>query len=456
MKVLHKAGRRVLIGRASVFLIAVALIGGVLGCGGQPASSYDLAITSTSGGMVTSPGEGTFAYDPGTSVGLVAEAEEGYRFVNWIGDVATIADVEAAATTVTMNGNYAITAVFAKVYSLTLSSTVGGAVTVPGEGMFSYDGGTVVDLVAEAEEAYRFVNWSGEVDTVGDVQAAITAITMNGNCAITAHFEYVPMVAGGVAHTVGLRSDGTVVAVGYNDYGQCDVGGWIGIIRVDGFWHTVGLKADGTVVAVGYNDYGQCDVGDWTAIVRVAAGYRHTVGLKSDGTAVAVGDNNYGQCNVGGWMGIIQVDGFWHTVGLKFDGTVVAVGLNDYGQCEVGGWAGIVRVAGGYGHTVGVKSDGTVVAVGYNYYGQCEVGGWTGVVQVAAGDYHTVGLKSDGTVVAVGDNEMGQCDVGSWTGIVGIAAGSEHTVGLKSDGTVVSTGRNNYGQCDVGGWDLVP
>ena len=27
--------------------------------------------------------------------------------------------------------------------------------------------------------------------------------------------------------------------------------------------HTVGLKADGTVVAVGNNEDGQCDVGDW-------------------------------------------------------------------------------------------------------------------------------------------------------------------------------------------------
>lgn len=33
-----------------------------------------------------------------------------------------------------------------------------------------------------------------------------------------------------------------------------------------GYQHTVGLKADGTVVAVGDNDYGQCDVSDWTEI----------------------------------------------------------------------------------------------------------------------------------------------------------------------------------------------
>jgi hypothetical protein len=63
----------------------------------------------------------------------------------------------------------------------------------------------------------------------------------------------------------------------------------------------VGLKSDGTVVAVGNNAYGQCDVEDWTDIVAIAAGKSHTVGLKSDGTVVAVGNNEYGQCDVDNW-----------------------------------------------------------------------------------------------------------------------------------------------------------
>ena len=50
-----------------------------------------------------------------------------------------------------------------------------------------------------------------------------------------------------------------------------------------------GLKSDGTVVAVGDNGYGQLNVGSWSNIVQVAAGDYHTVGLKSDGTVVAVG-----------------------------------------------------------------------------------------------------------------------------------------------------------------------
>jgi hypothetical protein len=153
---------------------------------------YDLTISSTEGGSVTEPGEGVFTYDEGTVVDLVAEAEEGYRFVKWTGDVGTIADVYAAATNIIMNGDYSITAEFVAIYDLSISSTEGGSVTEPGEGVFTYDEGTVVDLVAVAEEGYRFVEWTGDVGTIADVNAATTTITMNGDYSITANFEEVP------------------------------------------------------------------------------------------------------------------------------------------------------------------------------------------------------------------------------------------------------------------------
>ena len=78
-------------------------------------SEYDLTISSTTGGCVTTPGEGTFTYYAGTIVNLVAEPEEDYEFINWTGDVDTTADVEAPQTTITMNNNYEITANFAEV-----------------------------------------------------------------------------------------------------------------------------------------------------------------------------------------------------------------------------------------------------------------------------------------------------------------------------------------------------
>ena len=90
--------------------------------------------------------------------------------------------------------------------------------------------------------------------------------------------------------------------MGSNFYGQLNVGSWTDIVQVDGWYiHTVGLKTNGTVVAVGFDDSGKLNVGAWADIVQVTAGYYHTVGLKSDGTVVAVGDNFEGQCDTGGW-----------------------------------------------------------------------------------------------------------------------------------------------------------
>ena len=100
--------------RAGIMLTIVALIMGIVGCGPSPVVRYDLAISSTDGGEVTVPGEGVQGpYDAGTVVNLVAEPEEDYEFAGWTGDVETVADGGAATTTVTMNGDYSITANFA-------------------------------------------------------------------------------------------------------------------------------------------------------------------------------------------------------------------------------------------------------------------------------------------------------------------------------------------------------
>lgn len=69
---------------------------------------YMLAIMGTPGGSVISPGEGTFTYDTGAVVNLVATPASGYKFLNWSGDVGAIANVSAASTSIIMNGNHYI------------------------------------------------------------------------------------------------------------------------------------------------------------------------------------------------------------------------------------------------------------------------------------------------------------------------------------------------------------
>jgi len=155
---------------------------------------YSLTTSSTPGGSVTTPGEGTFVHLPGTKAILVAEPDEGYQFVNWTGDVDTIADVNADKTTITMDGSYSVTANFESLHpeplvQLTVSSTRGGSVTTPGEGTFLFPLGIEVNLVAEPDEGYQFTHWSGDVDTIADVDAASTTITMISSYSIKATFN---------------------------------------------------------------------------------------------------------------------------------------------------------------------------------------------------------------------------------------------------------------------------
>lgn len=108
-----------------IFLLAAALVAAMVGCAPDQGS---LTVSSTEGGEVIIPGEGTFAYDAGTVVDLVAVAEVGYYFVNWSGDVGTVADIFAATTTVTMNAHYSIMANFVAALEFSLNPDVGVAI----------------------------------------------------------------------------------------------------------------------------------------------------------------------------------------------------------------------------------------------------------------------------------------------------------------------------------------
>ena len=151
-----------------------------------------LAVSSTLGGSVTTPGEGNFVYYANRTANLTAVPDANYHFVAWTGNVSTVANVTAPSTNITMNDSYSITASFALdpgYYSLTISSTEGGVVDSPGEGTFVYGNSTVVPLVAEPYEGYEFVKWTGDVGTIADVGAASTTITMDASYFITANFE---------------------------------------------------------------------------------------------------------------------------------------------------------------------------------------------------------------------------------------------------------------------------
>jgi uncharacterized repeat protein (TIGR02543 family) len=56
----------------------------------------------------------------------------------------------------------------------------------------------MVRVIAKPEKGYRFVKWTGDVDTIARVNAATTIITMHGNYAITANFAVNWLLIGGI------------------------------------------------------------------------------------------------------------------------------------------------------------------------------------------------------------------------------------------------------------------
>ncbi|MHC4120774.1 MAG: InlB B-repeat-containing protein, partial [Planctomycetota bacterium] len=97
-----------------------------------------LTISSSTGGSVVDPGEGSFEYDDGTSVPIQAAPDDNYNFVNWTGtavDAGKVANPSAAATAVTVDAAYTLRANFAQqdtdATTLVGLSPADGAIQVP-------------------------------------------------------------------------------------------------------------------------------------------------------------------------------------------------------------------------------------------------------------------------------------------------------------------------------------
>ncbi len=137
--------------------------------------------TSVGGGIGAFPNR--TRYDAGTVVSLTATASAGYRFDHWELD----ASGGLNPTTVTMNGDRRVRAVFVPVtaqqYTLTTSVTGSGSV-FKSPHQSSYDSGAFVTLTAQAAPGWRFDRWEGDTSGTSDR----TSITMTRNKSVRAVF----------------------------------------------------------------------------------------------------------------------------------------------------------------------------------------------------------------------------------------------------------------------------
>ncbi|TMQ01581.1 MAG: RCC1 repeat-containing protein, partial [Verrucomicrobia bacterium] len=144
-------------------------------------------------------------------------------------------------------------------------------------------------------------------------------------------FDGVKAVVAGFAHSLALRSDGTVWGWGADMFGQLGNGAPArlpGLPPLPDFGSTLPVQT--------------LDLSD---VVAVAAGIFHSLALKADGSTWAWGANSYGQVGDGttnhqdtpkavlGLSGARALaGGGFHSLAATADGAVWAWGRNDYGQ----------------------------------------------------------------------------------------------------------------------------
>jgi len=210
--------------------------------------------------------------------------------------------------------------------------------------------------------------------------------------------------------SLGIRSNGTLWAWGDNSFYQLGNGttdprsspalvsggftDWISASA--GLAHGVGLRSNGTLYAWGFNTAGQ--IGDGTGSPRsvpvlvsggftdwssVNAGGSHNLGVRSNGTLWAWGSNTNGRLGDG-------------TTSSRSSPVSVVGGFTDWISASAGG-----------SHSLGVRSNGTLWAWGLNSSGRLGdstitsrlspvsvVGGFTDWISASAGNSHSMGLRS--------------------------------------------------------------
>jgi hypothetical protein len=247
-------------------------------------------------------------------------------------------------------------------------------------------------------------------------------IQSNGVIAISAGYDF----------SLFLKSDGTMWGMGDQGAGELGDGTYgssvdnygtnmpvkitNGVVAISaGYQHSLFIKTDGSLWAMGDNTYGEYGNGgnassdvpveiQGSNVTAIAAGQYFSLFIKNDGSLWGTGDGT------GGNLG---------------NGRIADV----YAPFEIATNNVVAASAGGL-FSLFLKTDGSLWGMGLNYYGQLgntnvttpisrpfEI--TTNVIAMAAGDYHSLFIRGDGSLWAMGQNSYGQLGDGTYGGDLG-------------------------------------
>jgi hypothetical protein len=163
------------------------------------------------GTVTLNPPDGT--YPEGTTVTATATPASGYKFDHWLLDSETRTE---NPTTITMDKDYTLTAVFVKLATYTLTITVNDptmGTTNPAPGKYTYLEGSSITVQALPNTGYNFLNWTldGETRTENP-----TTVKMDKDYTLTANFQPAPVgvtITGTVKGLLGRPVSGATVTL---------------------------------------------------------------------------------------------------------------------------------------------------------------------------------------------------------------------------------------------------
>ena len=295
------------------------------------------------------------------------------------------------------------------------------------------------------------VVWAGSIESWGSNDYGLGDQIPTGTDFVAA--------AAGNAHSLALRSDGTVVAWGSNAFGQTDVPDSNDIVAIAaGDYFSIALREGGSLLAWGIEDGSASDNGEVTGLpegndfIAIAAGRYHGLALKNDGSVVGWGWNNFNQTTVPTGNDFVALaGGGYHSLGIRSDdvaGTISTWGNTFWGLTTTPAGSDFIAAAAGHAHSLALRTDGTLAAWGVqdgsgNDFGQVtDTPDDNGYVAITAGNYFNVALKADGSLAAWGRDDDNQTDVPPGNSFVEIAAGGAHAIALSEAGSLTLTSPN--------------